>query len=247
MLLAMTKKPNLIFDAGGVLVFPNFALLAEIGNRVGIETSPQVIAEQHAQLFRAFDEHVTHHHQFPDIQYFLNLFERVTDSTEKAQAALALTLEAEKEQHLWATTQPWVGETLQQLKEQSYQMAVISNSEGSVEQILQDLGLRENLEVVIDSFIVGVEKPDARIFEIALERLEWNSSETIYIGDLYYVDVWGANRAGLGAIHLDKLDLYWDWDGLRIPSVKELPALLAKMNGSLQEWDLFPAQDFEIK
>jgi putative hydrolase of the HAD superfamily len=243
----MTKKPNLIFDAGGVLVFPNFELLAEIGNRAGIDTSPQAMAEQHARLFYVFDEHVAHHRQFPDIQYVLNLFERVTDSAEKAQAARALTLEAAKEQYLWATTQPWVHETIEKLKAQGYQMAVISNSEGIVEQILEDLGLRENFEVVIDSFIVGVEKPDTRIFEIALERLEWNSSETIYIGDIYYVDVWGANRAGLGAIHLDKLGLYRDWAGLRIPSVKELPALLTEMNGNLQEWDLFPAQDFEVK
>jgi len=243
----MTKKPNLIFDAGGVLVFPNFELLAEIGNRVGIRTSPQEMAKQHALLFRAFDDHVVHHHQFPDIHYFLNLFERVTDSGKKAQAALALTLETEKEQHLWATTHPWVNETLQRLKAQGYQMAVISNSEGSVEQILQDLGLRDNFEVVIDSFIVGVEKPDARIFEIALERLGWDHAGTVYIGDIFYVDVWGANRAGLGAIHLDEQGLYADWDGIRIPSVKELPDLLTKMDGNFQEWDLFPARDFEIK
>jgi len=242
----MTKKPKLIFDAGGVLVFPNFERLAQIGNQAGIETSQQEMAVQHAQLFRAFDGYVAQHHRFPDIQYFLNLFERVTDSAEKARAALALTLEAEREEHLWATTQPWVVATLENLKSQGYRMAVISNSEGSVEQILQDLGLRVFFEVVIDSFIVGVEKPDARIFEITLERLGWERADTIYVGDIFYVDVWGANQAGLGAIHLDKQGLYADWAGVRIPSVKELPDLLIKMDGSFPDRDLFPAREFKI-
>jgi len=242
----MTKKPNLIFDAGGVLVFPDFELLAEFANRVGIETSAQEMATQHAQLFRVFDEQVARQHQFPTIHYFLDLFKRVTLSIEKAQAALELTSEAEKEKHLWATTQPWVKETLRKLKGQGYKMAVISNSEGIVEKILQDLGLRENFEIVIDSFLVGVEKPDSRIFEIALERLGWDCSETIYIGDIFYVDVWGANQAGLGAIHLDQMGLYADWDGVHIPSVKELPDLLMNANGKIQELNLFPTLNFEI-
>jgi putative hydrolase of the HAD superfamily len=246
MFFAMTKKPNLIFDAGGVLVFPDFDLLAEFANQVGIETSAKEIAAQHAQLLQDFDEQVARHHQFPAIHYFLDLFKRVTPSIEKAQAALELTSEAEKEKHLWATTQPWVNEALRKLKGRGYKMAVISNSEGIVEKILQDLGLRENFEIVIDSFVVGVEKPDSRIFEIALERLGWDRSETIYIGDIFYVDIWGANQAGLGAIHLDKMGLYAGWDGVHIPSIKELPDLLANANGKIQDLNLFPTLDFEI-
>lgn len=242
----MSQQPKLIFDAGGVLVFPNFKLLAEIGKQVGVETSPQEIAAQHAKLFFAFDQHVARYQQFPPINYFLDLFKQVTDETEKAQAAQKLTLEVAKRQHLWATTHPWVGETLQTLKGQGYQMSVISNSEGIVEQILESLDLREYFEIVVDSFVVGVEKPDTRIFEIALERLGWDRAETIYVGDIFYVDVWGANQAGLGAIHLDKMGLYADWDGIHIPSIKELPDLLANSNGNIRDLNLFPAQGFEI-
>ena len=240
------KKPKLIFDAGGVLVFPNFALLAKIGNRVGIETSPKEIAEQHSKLFREFDEHVARHHQFPKIQYFLDLFNRVTGSTKKAQGAFECTLEAEKEQHLWATTHPWVAEALTKLKSQGYPMAVISNSEGQVEEILQDLGLREFFETVINSFVVGVEKPDPRIFEIALDRLGWDHAKTIYIGDIFYVDVWGANKANLSAIQIDRLGLYDDWEGERIPSVKELPRFLYQNSGNMRDLNLFPAVDFTL-
>jgi len=242
----MTNKPFLIFDAGGVLVFPDFDLLADIADRVGIKTSQPEIAEQHARLFRALDEHFAQHHQFPTINYFLDIYKQVTDSEEKAQAAFNLTRQADKINHIWTSTQPWVGRSLRKLQEQGYQMAVISNSDGRVNQILQELNLREYFEIVIDSFVVGVEKPDPRIFEIALKRLNLDPKETIYIGDIYYIDVWGANRAGLGAVHLDKMGLYDNWEGIHIPSIHELPDLLAKMDGNLHKWKLFPARDFEI-
>lgn len=243
----MTKKPNLIFDAGGVLVFPDFNLLAEIASRVGIKTSPTNIAKQHADLFRALDEHIAQYHKIPKIQYFLDIFKQVTESNEKALAASELTYLADKERHIWATTQPWVRKSIQKLEDLGFQMAVISNSDGRVEQILQELELREYFKIVIDSFIVGVEKPDSRIFDIALQRLGWDPSETIYIGDIYFIDVWGANQAGLGAIHLDKMGLYKDWEGIRIPSIKDLPGLLTKMDGKVHEWNLFPTLDFKIK
>lgn len=242
----MTEKPFLIFDAGGVLVFPDFDLLADIANRVGIETSSREIAEEHANLLRAFDEHVAQHHQFPSIQYFLDLFKRVADSDERATAATQLTLQADKEKHIWATTQPWVGEALQELKNLDYQMAVISNSDGRVDAIMQDLELREYFEIVIDSFVVGVEKPEKKIFEIALEKLSVDPQKAIFIGDIYFIDIWGANQAGLGAIHLDRMNLYADWNGVHIPSVKELPGLLAEMDGNIQDLKLFPALDFTI-
>ena len=243
----MTKKPFLIFDAGGVLVFPDFQMLADIANQVGIDTSPTEIAEQHARLFRAFDEHVAQHHQFPAIQYFQDIFKRITASEEKVLAAMDRTLQVDKTKHIWATTQSLVGESLRKLKEAGYQMAVISNSDGRVDQILQDLDLRKYFETVTDSFVVGVEKPDPRIFEITLEYVGWDAAQTIYIGDLYYVDVWGANQAGLGAVHLDKMGLYDDWDGIHIRNISELPGLLSIMNGNLPKWDLFPAQDFRIR
>ena len=125
-------------------------------------------------------------------------------------------------------------------------MAVVSNSDGRVDQILQELDLRKYFELVIDSFVVGVEKPDARIFEIALKQLIWDPEVTIYIGDIFYIDIWGANQAGLGAIHLDRMGLYKDWEGIHIPSVKELPDLLINLDRNPLEWDLFPARNFKI-
>jgi HAD superfamily hydrolase (TIGR01662 family) len=243
----MKKKPYLIFDAGGVLVFPDFNRLTEIARQVGISTTRDKIMEGHAKLFRAVDEYAAQNHHLPNINYFLDIFKQVTESEERAEAAKLLTQAFDKEKHIWTSSRPWVKNAIKKLKQQGYYMAVVSNSDGRVDQILQELGLRQYFEAVIDSFVVGVEKPDPRIFEIALNQLNWDSRDTIYIGDIFYIDVWGANHAGLGAIHMDLNGLYDNWAGVRIPSIHELPELLSSINGKLREWDLYPFKEIEIR
>jgi putative hydrolase of the HAD superfamily len=194
MSFTVTRKPFLIFDAGGVLVFPDFDLLALIGNQAGINTSPGQIAQAHAKLFWELDENIAKFRQFPKISYFQDIFKQISDSEEKIKAAFELTLMADKIKHIWTATYPWVTQSLQRMRDLGYNMAVISNSDGRVDQILQDLDIRNFFEIVIDSFVVGVEKPDPHILEIALQSLGWNPIETIYLGDIFYIDVWGQTR-----------------------------------------------------
>ena len=61
---------------------------------------------------------------------------------------------------------------------------------------------------VIDSALVGYEKPDPRIFAAALERTGADPDRTLHIGDLYHADVVGARTAGIHALLLDP---YGDW------------------------------------
>jgi putative hydrolase of the HAD superfamily len=56
--------------------------------------------------------------------------------------------------------------------------------------------------VVIDSSLVGVEKPDPAIFLAALDSLGVGPEEALYVGDLYEVDVVGARAAGIEAVLL---------------------------------------------
>ena len=60
-----------------------------------------------------------------------------------------------------------------------------------------------HLDFVLDSGEVGVEKPDRRIFDLALERAGIAAAEAAYIGDLYTIDVRGAGAAGLRPVLLD--------------------------------------------
>src|SRR5262245_22849996 len=82
-------------------------------------------------------------------------------------------------------------------------VGVISNSNGTVRALLESLGLAHHLDFVIDSSEVGVEKPDARIFALALARGGLAPDEAVYVGDLYTVDVQGARAAGVEGILID--------------------------------------------
>jgi FMN phosphatase YigB (HAD superfamily) len=92
---------------------------------------------------------------------------------------------------------------LQAARDAGLVVGVISNSNGSVQLALERAGLAAHFDFVIDSTVVGVTKPDPRIFKLGLEAAGVPPSETVYVGDSYFVDVVGARAAGLGAVLFD--------------------------------------------
>lgn len=104
---------------------------------------------------------------------------------------------------LWTAPAPRAARALARARAAGLRAAVISNSDGTVAEILRSLGLASALDFVIDSGAVGVEKPDPEIFRLALTRAGVTAAEAVYVGDLYSVDVRGARAAGVDAILLD--------------------------------------------
>jgi putative hydrolase of the HAD superfamily len=106
------------------------------------------------------------------------------------------------ERHLWCRTAVGAAEVLDRLRAAGLRLGVVSNSDGRVEEALVAAGLRDRFEVVLDSALVGVEKPDPAIFRAALDALGVAPAEALYVGDLYEVDVVGARAAGMEAVLL---------------------------------------------
>ena len=98
---------------------------------------------------------------------------------------------------------PEAAGALQRARDAGLAVGVISNSNGSVQRALEQAGLTGHLDFVLDSTVVGVAKPDPRIFAIGLEASKTRAEETVYVGDSYFVDVVGARRAGWGAVLFD--------------------------------------------
>jgi putative hydrolase of the HAD superfamily len=113
---------------------------------------------------------------------------------------------------------------LAQLRARGLTLGVISNSDGRVNAILQGCGVGQFFDLVIDSHEVGVEKPDPRIFDLALRRLNCQPRHALYVGDIYGIDVVGSERAGLQAALLDTLGLY---EGVQCRKIRHLRELLA--------------------
>jgi HAD superfamily hydrolase (TIGR01509 family) len=104
---------------------------------------------------------------------------------------------------LWTTRDPQALDALALVRGSGARAAAISNSNGTVGSVLTSVGLGGHLDFVVDSGEVGVEKPNPRIFELALDRARVTASEAAYIGDFYSIDVRGAGAAGLRAVLLD--------------------------------------------
>jgi FMN phosphatase YigB (HAD superfamily) len=94
-------------------------------------------------------------------------------------------------------------QALQRAREARLVVGVISNSNGSVKRALEIAGLAPQLDFVIDSSVVGISKPDPRIFALGLQAAGTSAEQTVYVGDSYFVDVVGSRQAGLRAVLFD--------------------------------------------
>ncbi len=108
-----------------------------------------------------------------------------------------------KEKHLWSGVDEGIGSALDRLRQQGVRLGVVSNSDGRADEALIAAAIRDRFEFVVDSQLVGFEKPDPRIFDFAFKQLGFGPGGVTYIGDLYEVDVVGARNAGMDAILLD--------------------------------------------
>ena len=79
----------------------------------------------------------------------------------------------------------------------TYQLAVISNNFGNTSGWCDEYELTPLLGAIIDSTVLGIAKPDTRIFEKALSELGVAAAHAIYIGDSYSADMVGGKNAGM--------------------------------------------------
>jgi putative hydrolase of the HAD superfamily len=144
-----------------------------------------------------------------------------------AHAALIDSMwEAHQRVGLWTVACDGALDAVTELKRLGLRVGVVSNAEGTVARNLDDAGFKGSFETVVDSHLVGVEKPDPAIFRIALERMSLHADRAVYVGDLPEVDVKGARAAGIAPILVDRHDIHSDVDVPRIRSLRELPPLI---------------------
>ena len=228
----MTSLPRpveaVLFDAGGVLLDLDYGYLRRL-----IETSDLRVTEKELSRLEAVArlEINSHVHSGGRVSeawrdYFHVILGRVGVAVDRQESIIDTLWEAHEKFGLWTVPLPGATETVSVLKQRGYRIGVVSNAEGRVATDLDAAGFGALLETVVDSHLVGVEKPDPGIFEIAMERMGIEARSTVFLGDVPAVDVTGARAAGLTPILLDRHDLYPEADVLRLRSIRELPDCL---------------------
>ena len=121
---------------------------------------------------------------------------------------------------------PDTTKTLESLAARGVTLAVISNWDHRLPDILRSLDLFEIFETVTVSSIEGVEKPSHEIFALTLDRMQVPAARTLHVGDSPLEDYNGAAQAGLGAALIDRHGLFTDEPYRRISSLEEILALI---------------------
>lgn len=81
-----------------------------------------------------------------------------------------------------------------------YKLVLVSNFYGNIETVLKDFGIRQYFAGIIESAVVGVRKPDPKIFELGVKELGIAPSQTLVVGDSYTKDIIPAEKAGCQVI-----------------------------------------------
>jgi len=215
---------TIFLDAGNTLLSMDFAWLMEELKHYGVlcelpelcraEAAARPMVSAELQRLKSTENQVTSLFYMRTILKGLKCTSSMADKEiDPIIEALFKTIQAPGMiQRLWSNILPGVREAIESLQRKDLKLVVVSNSNGTVEDILTKVDLRQFFYRVVDSHVAGFEKPDPRLFYHALKISDAEPETTLHIGDLYHVDVIGAWSAGLHAVLLDPFGDWQDFD-----------------------------------
>jgi FMN phosphatase YigB (HAD superfamily) len=217
----------ILFDAGGILVLPDPTVLGPLLAYYGGDPSEAAHRRAHYAGMAAKSQAGSGESFW--IEYNHAYVRSVgVDDVEHAATALEHTRNA----YLWRWPIPESVEALARLHAADVPIGVVSNASGQIEDVLRRSAICQvgegpgtPVRIVIDSHVVGIAKPDPRIFDHALPAFPGiEPSRIAYVGDSVTMDVGGARAAGLHPILLDPHDDHLDLDVERVESLLDLIA-----------------------
>jgi len=122
---------------------------------------------------------------------------------------------------------PETQQVLAQLKEEGFELGIISNFDSRLFTVLRGLGIERLFDTVTISSLAHAAKPAPRIFELALEKHAAEPADAVHVGDSFRDDVQGAAKTGMTGILLDRKSIApAPPDTRRIQSLDQLRPLL---------------------
>lgn len=219
---------TVLFDAGGVLLDLDYSYLKRLIETRGHQVSAMALSKAEALARTEMENRVRQGGQIGEAwrDYFHLILADVGLPGAQHKELIDVLWEAHQRVGLWTAPIPGAREVVELLKGRGLHIGVVSNAEGRVAQDLEAAGYGRQFEAVVDSWLVGVSKPDPEIFRIALREIGMPARSAVYVGDIPAVDVDGARAADVAPILLDRHDLFTAVDAPRLRSIKDLPALL---------------------
>jgi putative hydrolase of the HAD superfamily len=221
-----------LIDVGGVLVLPDHDRIAGALDRAGVHVDRKLLDRAHYAGVASLDEFnegdreiwVRYNRAYARAS---NVPEDVLDD------AVEHLLNEFATGAVWSRVVPGSRDALRQLAALGMRLAIVSNAGGDTEQRMREYGICQigpgpgaAVGAILDSTVVGVAKPDPRIFELALEALDVPAERAIHVGDTPGADVDGARAAGVEPVLMDPYGLHPDLDVERVTSLVDLVDLV---------------------
>jgi len=108
---------------------------------------------------------------------------------------------------------PGANEVLSHLKAHGYKTGLITNCSASIPELLKNMPFAPFLDATLYSSVVGIQKPDPRIYQLAAKQLAVEPEKCLYVGDGDSQELTGASQAGMHPVLIrdpdeDSTDVY---------------------------------------
>jgi HAD superfamily hydrolase (TIGR01509 family) len=233
----------LCLDAGNTVIFLDHSRLSGLLAAHDFASSPEalVVAEGEAKRLAETDGMLDvpwAYRDRPGAPAWGRMVGTIAQRAGFDEARVPSLLEAAWRDHervnLWSRVPEALPSALDALRDSGVRVALVSNSEGMLDRLFVELGIRERFDLLLDSGIVGVEKPDPRIFRLALDRFDLPPSSALHVGDVYATDILGARAAGIPHALLDPFGHYEGVhaDVPRVPSAAHVAQEITRLRSS---------------
>lgn len=221
-----------LVDSGGVLTLPNLAMVRSALRWVGVGPDTLTCDRAHYVAVAAYDRAGGGE---AGEKAFLAAYARACGVSPRQVDEVLSELRrlVRGADNAWSRIRPDAVSGLQAIRQTGVQVVVVSNAFGRAEHDLRTLGICQvgsgsgvPVAAVVDSAVVGVAKPDPRIFEIALARAGVPATGALHVGDSVLADVEGAQAAGVRALHFDPFRICEAADHEHVRSLFETASLV---------------------
>jgi len=200
-----------LLDVGGVLVLPEPDVILPAVRAAGaVDATTAQLARGHYAGVAAMDRAALGRGVSVDWPGYYRAVAAELGVTGAAAGAVVDALRDAYADLAWTGTVPGAVDALHRLAATGVSIAIVSNSNGTVEEQLLRTGICQvgegggvQVEIVLDSYVVGIEKPAPGIFELALDALGVEPARAVHVGDTGWADIAGARAAGVAPLHLD--------------------------------------------
>lgn len=234
------KADLLCLDAGNTVIFLDHERLAEIiREAIGVVVDARALIDAEGEAKRRAESDGLHGCEWrysarPGAIGWGKMVGTIALASgiaaERLPAVLDHAWPLHEQRNLWSKVPDGLGPALDAIRARGVKVAIISNSEGMLEGLFRDLGIRDHFDLIVDSGIVGVEKPDPRIFRFALDRFSIPPERALHLGDIYATDIVGARAAG---IRCALIDPYGHYEG-RHSDVPRVAGVVEAANAMLE-------------